>query len=64
MFYFYIYNKFYIQVDGVAMRYPLGPILSYIFLSNYEENWRNKCLIEFSPNFYIKYVDDIFFPLE
>ena len=25
-------NKFYIQVDGVAMGFPLGPILANIFL--------------------------------
>ena len=37
-------NKFYIQVDGVSMGLPLGPILADIFLSHYEENWLdNKC---------------------
>ena len=53
-------NKFYIQVDGVAMGSPLGPILANILLSHHEENWLNKCPIEFKPSFYRMYVDDIF----
>ena len=53
-------NKFYIQVDGVAMGSPLGPILANNFLSRHEENWLNKCPIEFRPSFYRRYVDDIF----
>ena len=39
---------------------PLGSILANIFLSHHEENWLNKCPIEFKPNFYRRYVDDIF----
>ena len=53
-------NKFYIQVHGVAMGSPLGPILANIFLSHHEENWLNKCPIKFKPSFYRRYVDDIF----
>ena len=53
-------NKFYIQVDGVAMESLLGPILPNIFLSHHEENWLNKCPIKFKPSFYRRYVDDIF----
>ena len=53
-------NKFYIQVDGVAMGSPLGPMLADIFLSPHEENWLNKCPIEFKSSFYRRYVDDIF----
>ena len=53
-------NKLYIQVDGVAMGSPLGPILANIFLSHHEENWLNKCPIEFKASFYRRYVDDIF----
>ena len=53
-------NKFYIEVDGVVMGPPLGPILANIFLSHYEENWLNKCHIEFKPSFYRRYVDDLF----
>ena len=51
-------NKFYIQVDGVAIRSPLGPILANI--SYHEENWLNKCPIKFKPSFYRSFVDDIF----
>ena len=57
-------SKFYIQVDGVAMRSPLGPILANIFLSHQEENWLNKCPIEFKPSFYRRYADDIFVHFE
>ena len=39
---------------------PLGPILANIFLSHHEENWLNKFFIEVKPNFYRRYVDDIF----
>ena len=58
---FFIFNnKFYIQLDGVAMGSPLSPILAKIFLSHHEETWLNKCLIEFKPSFYRRYVDDVF----
>ena len=53
-------NKFYIQVDVVAMGSPVGPILAKIFFSHHKENWLNKCSIEFKSSFYRKYVDDIF----
>ena len=39
---------------------PLGSILANIFLSHHEENWLNKCPIEFKPNFYRRYVHDSF----
>ena len=45
-------NKLYIQVDGVAMGSPLGPSFANIFLSHQEENWLNKCPINFKPSFY------------
>ena len=53
-------SKFYVQVDGVAMGSPLGPILANIFLSHHEENWLNKRPIRFKPSFYRRYVGDIF----
>ena len=52
-------NKFYIQVDGVAMGSPLGSILANILLSQHEENWLNKCPIEFKPSFNRRYVNYI-----
>ena len=53
-------NKFYIQVDGIAMGSPQGPILANIFLSHHEENWLNNCPIEFKPSFCRRYIGDIF----
>ena len=53
-------NKFCIQVDVVAIGFPLGPTLANIFLSNQWENWQNKCPIKIKLRFYRKYVDDIF----
>ena len=53
-------NKFYVQVDGVAIGSPPGPISANIFLSHHEENWLNKCPRKFKPRFYRRYVDDVF----
>ena len=53
-------NKFYIQVDGVAMAFPLGPILANISLLHHEENRLNKYPKRLKPSFYKRYVDDIF----
>ena len=53
-------NKFCIQVGGAAMGSPLGPILANIFISHHQENWLNKCPIEFKPCLYRRCVDDIF----
>ena len=58
---FFTFNKkFFIQVDGVAVVSPLGPILANIFLSNHQENWLNRCPIRFKSSFHRRYVDDIF----
>ena len=58
--FFTFYNKFYIQVDGVALGFYLGPVLANIFLSHHGETWLNKCPIEFKRSFNKRYVDDIF----
>ena len=50
--FFMFNNKFYIQVVDLAMGSTLGPMLANIFLSHHEENWLNKCPIEFKPSFY------------
>ena len=39
---------------------PLAPILASIFISYHVENWLSECSIELKPNFYRKYVDDMF----
>ena len=53
-------NNFYVQVNDVAIGYPLDPILANIFLSHHEENWLSKRPIEFKTSFYRRYVDDVF----
>ena len=40
-------NKFYIQLDVIAMVSLLGPVLPSIFLLRDEENWLNKFPIKF-----------------
>ena len=51
-------NKLYIQVDGVAMGSPLGPILADLFMSNLEQKL-NRFSVN-KPLIWIRYVDDIF----
>ena len=53
-------NKFYIQVDGVAIGFPLRPILANISLSHHEDNWLNEYPIVFKSSFYSRYIDDVF----
>ena len=53
-------NKYYGQIDGVAMGFPLGPTLANIFLCYHESNWLKDCLKDFKPVYYKRYVDDIF----
>ena len=42
-------NKFYIQVDHIAMGSPLDPVL--VNIENHEENWLNRCPIKLKPSF-------------
>ena len=32
-------GEYYDQIDGVAMRSPLGPVLANIFKCDFEKNW-------------------------
>ena len=52
-------NKYYSQIDGVAMGSPSGPTLTNIFLCYHESNWLKDCPKDFKPVFYKRYVDDI-----
>ena len=52
-------NKYYKQVDGVAMGCPLGPALANIFMCSFESKWLRDCPNDFKPVFYRRYVDNI-----
>ena len=51
-------NKFYNQIDGVAIGSALAPSLANIFMSFYESKWLNEYNLN-KPNFYLRYVDEI-----
>ena len=51
-------GKLYVQVDGVAMGSPLGPVLANVFLCHLEEQYMKNC--SSFPLFYRRYVDDTF----
>ena len=53
-------NKYYSQIDGVAMGSPLGRTLANIFLCYYKSNWLEDSPKDFKPVYYKRYVDDIF----
>ena len=53
-------DVYYKQVDGVAMGSPLGPTLANLFLVYYESKWLENCPQQFKPQFYRRYVEDIF----
>ena len=53
-------NKFYKQVDGVAMGSPLSPALANIFMCSFESKFLRDCPNDFKPIFYRRYIDDIF----
>ena len=57
--FFMFNNKYYKQVDGVAMGSPLGPALAKIFMCSFESKWLRDCPNDFKPVFYRRYVDDI-----
>ena len=53
-------DVYYKQVDGVAMGSPLGPTLANLFVVYYESKWLENCPPQFKPQFYRRYMDDIF----
>ena len=53
-------NKFYKQIDGVAVESPLGPGQPNIFMCNFENKWLKDCPHSLKPVFYRRYVDGAF----
>ena len=57
----FLYNDaVYQQIDGCAMGSPLGPTLANWFLGRIEKQLFIDTKITFPPQFYVRYVDDIF----
>ena len=55
----FIFNiQFYIEIDGVALRSPLAPVLANILMGFYESRWLNEYNLN-KRNFYLRYVDDV-----
>ncbi len=52
-------NKFYEQIDGVAMGSPLGPLFANIFMDEFE-NSHMEILKELGIQTWMRYVDDVF----
>ena len=59
-FLFLMQNKYYTPIDDVAVGSPLGPTLANGFLHHLKKKWLSECPVEFLPNVYKRYVDDIF----
>ena len=62
--FFMFNNKYYKQVDGVAMRSPLGPALANIFMGSFESKWLCDCPNDFKPvllTLYQWYICTVFF---
>ena len=53
-------NKYYSQLEGVAMGSPLGPTFANTFLCYHEVNWLKNSPEVFRAVYYKRFVDDIF----
>ena len=54
----------YKQIDGVALRSSLGPLLANIYMAHLEEHHFFNTAVNISSSFYHRYVDDTFFLFE
>ena len=54
------YQKYYIQIEGVAMGSALGSTLANVFLCYHVSTWLKNCPKSFKPAYYKSYVDYIF----
>ena len=50
----------YKEIDGVAMGFPLSPILANTSLCHHENKWLDNCPCHFKAIVYRRYVDYIF----
>ena len=56
---FYFYNsKFYNQIDGVAMVFPLAPAFANIFMGFHESKWLNEYNLK-KAKVYLRHADGI-----
>ena len=51
-------NKFYNQIDGVAIASSLAPVVANIFMGFHESKWLNEYNLN-KPKLYLKYLNDI-----
>ena len=56
-------NKFYDQIDGLAMGSPLGPLFANIFMDSFEKKIMPQ-LVNLGLKCWLRYVDDTFIILE
>ena len=59
-FVFLFNNKFFKQIDGVAMASPLDQALANIFMCSFENKCLTDCPYSLKPVFHRRYFDDIF----
>ena len=57
--FFMFSNKFYNQIDDVAMGSSQGPALTKVFICSFENNWLKDLSHCIKLVFYLRYVDDI-----
>ena len=58
--YFIFNNVLCKHIDRVAKESSLGPSLAHTFLGYHEQDWSDRCPLEYRPLYYPLYVDDIF----
>ena len=53
-------NKFYKQLDGVAMGSPIGPLLADVMMNYVIDKAIERTPLDYQPKFCCRYVDDCF----
>ena len=53
-------NKFYKQLDGVAMGFPIGPLLADVMINYVIDKAIERTPLDHEPKFFCRYVDDCF----